>query len=113
MVVSVTTDGAGAPAVGPAANDPLLGSLLHAARHFGRPMTREALISRIAWDGKPMTPKLLLQSAETLGLRAEVRPLGFSALIDGALPAVAVLRDGDAVLLTTREADGALAYLRL
>jgi ATP-binding cassette, subfamily C, bacterial LapB len=90
--------------------DPLLSCLLHAARHFGRPMTREALLSRLPWDGKPMTTKLFIAGAETVGLKAEVKPFGFGKLIDGALPAVVVTRDGSALLLTAVEPDGTVAF---
>jgi ATP-binding cassette, subfamily C, bacterial LapB len=102
-----TTVESAAPANG--ADDPLLGCLLLAARHFGRPMTREALLARIPWDGTRLTPKQFIQGAETLGIRAAVRPLDLASLVRDALPAVAMLNDGEAVLLSAAESDGKVA----
>lgn len=107
-------EGASAPAdallAAPLLADPLLDCLLHAARHFSRPITREALLSRLAWAGGPLTPKLLAQGASSLGLKAEVRAIGFKALLRDALPAIAVLNDGDAMLLTAADASGVAGY---
>lgn len=102
-------DPAGPASAGPGVDDPLLGCLLLAARHFGRPMTREALIARMPWDGTRLTPQQFVQGAETLGIKATVRAIGLAALVRDALPAVAVLDDGDAMLLTAAEPGGKVA----
>jgi len=112
MAKSAGTAAATTPVAQLPGDDPLLGCLLQAARHFGRPMARETLLSQLAWAGGALTPKLFVDGAQVLGLKATVRPIGWRRLLADGLPAVAVLQDGSAVLLVGTESGGQVALYR-
>ena len=89
--------------------DPLLGCLLQAARHFGRPTTREALLSRLAWGGGRLTPKLFAEGAALVGIACRTEAMPLARLAANALPAVAITKDGGALLLLAPEGRDAVA----
>ena len=93
----------GPPAVGPA-EDALLQSLLWLTRHHGRPRSAASLLAGTPVSG-PLQADQALRVMQLAGYQARwvQRPLdGISGLL---MPVVALLRDGDACLITRRVED--------
>ena len=83
-----------------ARHDPLLGALVVITRLYRRPMTAEALTAGLPLDDKPLTPELLVRAADRAGLHAAVRRRTLHELSPRILPAILVMKDGDALVLT-------------
>ncbi|MGP1397874.1 MAG: type I secretion system permease/ATPase [Inquilinaceae bacterium] len=86
--------------------DPLLACLLMLTRHFDRPMSADALVAGLPIQDAHLTPALFVRSASRAGLSARLvkRPLDkVSSLV---LPAVLLLRDRRACVLTGLLPDG-------
>ena len=90
----------------PGAGDSLLGALVIAARQRGIHLSQAQLRRdhRIAADGP--TPEELLRVARANGLRAHVAQLDFDDLLQlsRALPAIVLLKNGNAMVLRRIEA---------
>ena len=92
--------------------DTLLNSLLHIAKFHGNPVSPEAVLAGIPLsdDGR-LTPIQVPQAAERAGLavRAVRQPL--EHIRREALPAMLLLKDESACVLTSRDADGAMSVV--
>ena len=76
------------------------------ARHRGIHLSVTQLVREHQLGKTDPTPEQLLAIARTCGLRAAVTPLRFRGLLrlDGALPVIALLRNGNAMVLLRTEA---------
>lgn len=86
-------------------DDPLLASLVTVCQMLHQPHSAEALVAGLPLIDHRLTPELFVRAAHRAGLAASVvrRPL---AQISGlVLPAVLLLRDGQACILTGRRGD--------
>ncbi len=87
-------------------DDPLLDALSVITRLHGRPQSAEALAAGLPRSESRIPPKLLLRAAEQAGYSARIlrRPLGrISNLL---LPAILILKDDDACVLTRIDRKG-------
>ncbi len=87
-------------------NDPLLGSLLLLARHHGLPASAESLTAGLPLAGGPLTPDLLVRSAQRAGLNARLKAMPLADIPSAVLPAVLLLDDDRAALLVDVADDG-------
>lgn len=83
-----------------AANDALLQSLILVARHHGLPASAESLTAGLPLSNAPLGPDLLVRAARRAGLNAKLRPLGLGDIPPAVLPAVLLLEDDRACVLT-------------
>lgn len=92
-------------------DDPLLASLITACQILHQPHSAEALVAGLPLVNQRLTPDLFVRAARRAGLAASIvqRPLtGISNLV---LPAVLLLRDGQACIMTRRRGDSAEVVL--
>jgi ATP-binding cassette subfamily C protein LapB len=86
--------------VGPAeSRDPLLLSLVILSRLFGSPKSPAALAAGLPLQKGGMTPDLFLRAADRIGLSANLLRRPLDKLTRLALPAVLLLKDGEACVL--------------
>lgn len=89
--------------------DALLQCLVFLTAHYGHARSAEALKAGLSYDEKGMTPDTFREAAERLGLRTKVlKKAGVSGLSQSVLPAVAILKGGQAVVITARPATGSV-----
>lgn len=94
-----------------ARHDPLLDCLVQVTALLGKPWSAEALVAGLPLADDGMTPELFVRAAERAGMAARIvrRPLAeISPLV---LPAVLLLGDRRACVLTGRDATGGLEIL--
>lgn len=80
-------------------HDPLLYCLLLLTKYFDTPSSAASLTERLPLVRNCLTPALFIRAAERAGLAAEVNKLPISGINELALPAVLLLKDGDACIL--------------
>ena len=87
--------------------DSLLGCLVIAARQRGIRLTTQQLIHDNQLTDGEVTPARLLKVAEAGGLRASITKLRWADLLklDKALPAIVLLRNGNAMVLVQAKTD--------
>jgi ATP-binding cassette subfamily C protein LapB len=91
--------------------DPLLACLVHVAGLLGRPASSDTLAAGLPIPDQGLTPELFVRAATRAGLSAQVlrRPLEeISSLV---LPAVVLLNDRQACVLTAKDDAGHLQLL--
>jgi ATP-binding cassette, subfamily C, bacterial LapB len=92
-------------------DDQLLSCLYEMTRLLARPMSREGLISGLPMDGKAMSPKLFVRAANRAGFIAKVSKHAIDRRMAPLCPAVALLSDDRAVVVTEIDRDRSLARL--
>ena len=95
-----------------AAVDPLLSCLEFLTRHYDRPYSAEVLKAGLPLEGGQLTASLFVRAASRAGLLARVAKRPLKALTNVLLPAVLILKEGEAcVLLELRERGRAVVML--
>lgn len=84
-------------------HDPLLACLLLLAKHYQSPSTAASLTERLPLVDNKLTPALFVRAAERANLTAEINKLPLQAISMVTLPAVLLLKDGDACLLVEKD----------
>ncbi|OSM01824.1 type I secretion system permease/ATPase [Magnetofaba australis] len=92
--------------------DPLLAGLLLLARHWGRPATPQALCAGLPLEDGRLTPMLCLRAAERAGLAARWSQRDLDELESGYLPALLLLTERRAAVLTGWDENGQQAQLQ-
>lgn len=87
-------------------SDPLLATLMFLTEFYGRPYSRNALSAGLPFDEGGMTPDLFVRAAARAGLSARVASRSLEEIPDITLPAVLLLRQGQAVILLSVEREG-------
>jgi ATP-binding cassette subfamily C protein LapB len=93
------------PANGPTHNDPLLGCLLALTRIKQRPHSADSLIAGLPLVGNRLTPELFVRAAKRADLAARVIKRPLDEISNLVLPAVLLLRGGQACILETLTSD--------
>lgn len=86
-------------------HDPLLYCLLLLTKYYDVPCSAASLTERLPLVRNCLTPALFIRASERAGLSSEVNKLSLSGINKLALPAVLLLKDGDACILTEVDAD--------
>lgn len=86
-------------------DDPLLGALRLALAHHGIERSREALLAGLPAAPR-LSPELFLRAARAAGCNASHARRALDSIPDLLLPVVLATRDGGALLLVARDADG-------
>jgi len=81
--------------------DPLLNALVYVSRYYGLSNSPEALISGLPLADGKLTPFLFPRSAERAGLVARENRTDFESIPELVLPAILLLRGGDACVLVS------------
>ncbi|USD67474.1 type I secretion system permease/ATPase [Vibrio sp. SCSIO 43136] len=81
--------------------DPLLNALVYVSRYYGLSNSPEALINGLPLADGKLTPFLFPRSAERAGLVARENRASFEAIPELVLPAVLMLKGGDACVLVS------------
>ncbi len=89
-----------------AADDPLLACLVFLTKFHGRPKSASVLMAGLPKPEGRMSTSLFQRAAARAGLLATVVHRDLSGIHKWTLPAVLALKDGDAVVLIERQADG-------
>ncbi len=91
--------------------DPLLECLLVIAAHHGTSATRESLRAGLPVTDDPLTPSLFVRAARRVGLIASISRVTLDRVESGLLPAVLLLRDDMACILTSVEREAGRAFV--
>jgi ATP-binding cassette subfamily C protein LapB len=94
------------PREGVTTNDPLLKCLVLLTRYFNHPFSEETLSAGLPLVNSRLTPALFPRAAERAGLAAKVVTRGVDKISELVLPAVLLLNEGRACVLSARTADG-------
>ncbi len=86
-------------------HDPLLAAMVIITRLYGREQTPESLVAGLPLNDKPLTPELLPRVAERAGLKAVFKRRALSELNKLVLPAILILKNRQAVVLTDIDPD--------
>lgn len=81
--------------------DPLLNSLIYVSRHYGLSNSPDALINGLPLSDDRLTPFLFPRSAQRAGLVAKENRSSLDAISALVLPAVLLLKGGDACVLVS------------
>ncbi len=81
--------------------DPLLNALVYVSRYYGLSNSPEALISGLPLADGMLTPFLFPRAAERAGLVARENRSSFETIPEVVLPAILMLRGGDACVLVS------------
>lgn len=80
--------------------DPLLDCLSFLTAHYGQIKSSQALTAGLAYDDKNMSPELFCEAAGKTGLKAKiVKRESITKIIAPVLPAVLIMKDGQACVL--------------
>ena len=91
--------------------DPLLECLAFVMRHYGRAKSPQSLTAGLAYDGKKLGPRVFIEAAERLGLRAQaIRKSKITKIAKPTLPAVLILKGDKACVLLDYFKDHAEIY---
>ncbi|QUS39182.1 type I secretion system permease/ATPase [Tardiphaga alba] len=91
--------------------DPLADALLHLAAYHGRAISREALLAGLPIVNGRLTAALVERAGLRAGLEVEPTRRKLADIPALVLPAVLIMRDGTALLLTSSDARNAMADL--
>jgi ATP-binding cassette subfamily C protein LapB len=93
-------------------SDTLLSCLLHIAKRHGNPVSPEAVMAGIPLtdDGR-LAPTLVPEAAQRAGLSARAVRQPLEHIRSQALPAILLLKDETACVLSSRDADGAMSVV--
>ncbi len=84
-------------------DDPLLESLLIITRFYLRPHSVDSLCAGLPFSGGRFTPALFIRAAERASLSVRLRKRSLAQLKKPLLPAVLLLKDGQALVLLAQE----------
>jgi ATP-binding cassette subfamily C protein LapB len=87
--------------------DPLLAALVFLTDYFGRPYSRNALSAGLPLEGGRVTPDLFVRAAARADLSARIAARSLAEIPDITLPAVLLLKQGEAVILLSVERSNA------
>lgn len=87
--------------------DALAVCLAAAARQLGMPVSVDALVAGLPLEDGRLTPALCVRAAERAGLTATIKRAALARIPRLALPALLLLKDGDACVLIATNADSA------
>ena len=90
-----------------APTDALAVCLAAAARRLGMPVSVDALVAGLPLEDGRLTPALCVRAAERAGLTATFKRAALARIPRLALPALLLLKDGDACVLIATNADSA------
>ena len=93
--------------------DPLLDCLVEVARLHGQPATRASLSAGLPLRDGRLTLELAERAAARAGLATRLQRVALDRIDAAALPAILILKDDRACVLTGWDADGARAQLLL
>lgn len=86
--------------------DPLLECLVFLTSYYGRARSAEAIVSGLAHGEGNMKPSLFCEAAERLDIKAKiVKREKLKKILPSVLPAVIILKDGQACILLKRHKD--------
>ncbi|MEZ8134052.1 type I secretion system permease/ATPase [Vibrio splendidus] len=85
--------------------DPLLNSLIYVSRYYGLANSPEALINGLPLSDGKLTPFLFPRSAERTGLVAKENRSELESIPHLILPAILLLKQGEACVLNKQEAE--------
>ena len=88
-------------------DDPLLDCLAILMRLHGRPVSPDALSGGLPLENHRLTPALFVRAAELQGYSARVLKRRLRRISNLVLPAVLLLKDGKACVVTRIDADSA------
>ncbi|MCP5265071.1 MAG: type I secretion system permease/ATPase [Burkholderiaceae bacterium] len=91
------------------AEDPLLSCLYELTRILGRPTSREGLVAGLPLENDRLTPKLLLRAANRAGFVAKISRHPIDRRMAPLCPAIALLSDERAVVITEIDRDRRIA----
>lgn len=91
--------------------DPLLECLAWLTKHYGHAKTPEALVAGMPVDEKGLTPTIFCEAAAKSGLNSRIVQRNFLKIPDMVLPAVLILRGGNACVLIQRGKSGKLKVM--
>src|SRR5437667_3125179 len=94
------------PPTSDAADDPLLGCLLVLAKFFNNPVSADALTAGLPLVDHRLTPELFLRAASRAGLSAKLVKRSLNKISELVLPAVLLLKDGQACVLVRKDTAG-------
>lgn len=95
-----------------APDDPLGQCLVLLTRLFNRPQSLQTLVAGLPLVGAKLTPKLFVRAAERAGLSARIVKRPLKELAGPSLPAVALLKNGQACIVTRRSEDNVFTVLQ-
>src|SRR5512145_1475200 len=84
------------------ADDPLLGSLVVLAQHFGKSVPESSLVSGLPLVDGRLTPRLFARAAARASLSARVIKRRLNDIQALLLPAILLMKDAGAVVLMSR-----------
>jgi ATP-binding cassette, subfamily C, bacterial LapB len=87
------------------AQDPLLACLLFLSKHFNTPASAVTLTERLPLVDNRLTPELFIRAAERAKLAAEINQITFDDIDDVVMPAVLLLKNGEACVLLEKNGD--------
>lgn len=93
-------------------SDPLLESLVHITRLFGKPRSADALVASLPIPQDGLTPELFQRAAARAGLEVRIVRRSLDALGTDAPPAVLLLNDRQACVLLAIPAPGTLQVMQ-
>lgn len=93
-------------------DDPLLGCLTIIARLLERPCTAASVTAGLPLENNKLTPALFLRAAERAGLSARLVKRSLSEISPLVLPAVLLLKNGQACILESVAEGGALRIIQ-
>ncbi|MBC7006719.1 type I secretion system permease/ATPase [Photobacterium sp. BZF1] len=85
--------------------DPLLQSLVYVSRYYGLANSPDALIADLPMADNLLTPFLLPRAAEKAGLQAKDTQIALADISPLLLPAIALLKGGDACVILSVDND--------
>jgi len=93
------------------ANDPLLGSLVILAEHFGQSVPESALVSGLPLVDSRLTPRLFASAAARASLSARVIKRPLKDLRTMLLPVILLMKNAGAVVLKSRSGKNATVVI--
>lgn len=96
----------------PEATDPLLGSLLILARHFGRQQSAAAVVAGLPLEDNRLSPSQFSKAARQAGLSARLVACPLKDIAESSLPSILLLKDRLACVLLRRTRDGQVEVQR-
>jgi ATP-binding cassette subfamily C protein LapB len=92
--------------------DTLLECLVFLTEHYGRAKSAESIKAGLAYDEKGMGPQLFCDASKNIGLKTQItKKADFKSISAPALPAVLILKGGQACVLLAMQGNGKLARI--
>lgn len=91
--------------------DPLLECLVFFTRHYQRPCSRQVLLAGLPLVNHALTPSLFIRAAQRAGLKSRLVKRSLTKISDLVLPAILVLKDNQACILSHRLNDDQVSLI--